>query len=226
MKSIGVLEMHVAHGCNLSCESCSHFAGNGPGGLVELAEAEAWMAPWKERLKPDFFIGKPVSARTAGSCFAGNFGSVRRSPTCDCRRRPSRPFPGNGTRTWPACPLNHHAPTRNSTASSQPTKNPSAACARRFLSISRSARRWCREASWAELIPRLSFRSCWRRADRRPALECGYLSPLSLFFLCSLHAVSAQRLGVSGSVVSHLPLTSRGTSGAPGWCVMLPKNSR
>ncbi len=55
MRSIEILEIHVAHRCNLSCESCSHFAGNGLQGLVGLDEAEAWMSAWNRRLQPKFF---------------------------------------------------------------------------------------------------------------------------------------------------------------------------
>ncbi len=55
MRSIEILEIHVAHGCNLSCESCSHFAGNGLQGLVSLEEAETWMSAWNRRLQPRFF---------------------------------------------------------------------------------------------------------------------------------------------------------------------------
>ncbi|MCZ7646859.1 MAG: radical SAM protein [Planctomycetota bacterium] len=46
------LEIHVAHACNLACESCTHFSNQGHKGLVSLEEAEAWMAPWSRRLAP------------------------------------------------------------------------------------------------------------------------------------------------------------------------------
>jgi hypothetical protein len=49
------LEIHVAHACNLACESCSHYSNHAHKGLVSLEEAEAWMAPWGARVTPKFF---------------------------------------------------------------------------------------------------------------------------------------------------------------------------
>ncbi|MBE7462183.1 MAG: radical SAM protein [Planctomycetes bacterium] len=49
------LEIHVAHACNLACESCTHYSNQGHKGLVSLEEADVWMTPWSTRLKPKFF---------------------------------------------------------------------------------------------------------------------------------------------------------------------------
>jgi organic radical activating enzyme len=52
MLAIGNLELHVAHSCNLACESCCHYSNHNHKGLIALEEAERWMAPWRERLAP------------------------------------------------------------------------------------------------------------------------------------------------------------------------------
>jgi hypothetical protein len=44
------LEMHVAHGCNLSCESCSHYSNHAHAGIVSLEEADRWMSLWSRRV--------------------------------------------------------------------------------------------------------------------------------------------------------------------------------
>lgn len=51
MKLVRHLEIHVAHSCNLSCESCSHYSNHGHKGVVSLQEAEHWMRLWNRRLK-------------------------------------------------------------------------------------------------------------------------------------------------------------------------------
>lgn len=55
MQPVPNLEIHVAHACNLACESCSHYSNHGHKGLLSLGAAEAWMAPWKHRLAPRNF---------------------------------------------------------------------------------------------------------------------------------------------------------------------------
>lgn len=52
---IGMLEMHAAHACNLTCESCAHFSNNGHMGVLNLDEAEASMRSWHQRLAPVIF---------------------------------------------------------------------------------------------------------------------------------------------------------------------------
>ena len=50
-----VLELHVAHGCNLRCESCSHYSNHGHSGLVSLEEADRWMGLWSRRVSVKLF---------------------------------------------------------------------------------------------------------------------------------------------------------------------------
>jgi len=52
MKSIKHLELHLAHSCNLTCESCSHYSNQGHKGLVSLDEADHWMSLWNDRISP------------------------------------------------------------------------------------------------------------------------------------------------------------------------------
>jgi len=49
------VEIHVAHACNLKCESCSHYSDQGHKGVVSLEDAERWMAAWSGRLAPGTF---------------------------------------------------------------------------------------------------------------------------------------------------------------------------
>jgi MoaA/NifB/PqqE/SkfB family radical SAM enzyme len=55
LRRIVNLEIHVAHGCNLACESCAHYSNHGHKGVIDLAAAERWMAPWAGRLLPAQF---------------------------------------------------------------------------------------------------------------------------------------------------------------------------
>jgi len=52
---IGNLEIHVAHACNLSCESCSHYSNHGHKGFTALDDAEEWMSFWSHRIEPKQF---------------------------------------------------------------------------------------------------------------------------------------------------------------------------
>src|SRR5260221_8082020 len=38
------LEMHVAHACNLTCESCSHFSNQGHKGTLSVDDSVQWMS--------------------------------------------------------------------------------------------------------------------------------------------------------------------------------------
>lgn len=49
------LELHVAHGCNLACESCSHYSNHGHAGTVSIEEADRWMALWSGRVAVNRF---------------------------------------------------------------------------------------------------------------------------------------------------------------------------
>src|SRR5262245_42354681 len=55
MLPITQLELHVAHSCNLTCESCSHYSNQGHKGLLDLATADAWLSSWSSRLAPGHF---------------------------------------------------------------------------------------------------------------------------------------------------------------------------
>jgi len=45
------LEAHVAHTCNLSCQSCSHYSQHRVGGIVTLATLAQWFGDWSKRLR-------------------------------------------------------------------------------------------------------------------------------------------------------------------------------
>ena len=51
MLDVAHLEIHVAHACNLKCESCSHYSDQGHKGIVTLADADRWMGAWSGRLR-------------------------------------------------------------------------------------------------------------------------------------------------------------------------------
>ncbi len=52
MKALGNLELHVAHGCNFTCEGCSHYSNQHHKGMLSLEDCERWMVPWGKRLAP------------------------------------------------------------------------------------------------------------------------------------------------------------------------------
>lgn len=55
MRCISNLELHVVHGCNLACESCSHYSNHGHKGVLSLEQADDWMRLWNRRLAPRTF---------------------------------------------------------------------------------------------------------------------------------------------------------------------------
>jgi len=55
MLDIEHLEIHVAHACNLRCDSCSHYSDQGHKGIVSLEDADRWMSAWRHRLSPGTF---------------------------------------------------------------------------------------------------------------------------------------------------------------------------
>lgn len=55
MRTIRNLEIHVAHACNLTCESCSHYSNQGHTGVLSLDEADRWMKLWNRRVSPRIF---------------------------------------------------------------------------------------------------------------------------------------------------------------------------
>jgi radical SAM family protein len=57
------LEVHIAHACNLACESCSHFSHFHFAGVLSLETAEEWYRPWHRRIAPQTFTmvgGEPT----------------------------------------------------------------------------------------------------------------------------------------------------------------------
>ena len=60
------LEVHVAHGCNLTCESCAHFSNQAHTGLLTPSLAEEWFQIWCGRVEPEQFSllgGEPTLNR-------------------------------------------------------------------------------------------------------------------------------------------------------------------
>ncbi len=55
MREIHNLEIHLVHGCNLTCESCSHYSNQGHKGTLSLEEADSWMKRWSHRVRPKIF---------------------------------------------------------------------------------------------------------------------------------------------------------------------------
>lgn len=60
---IETLEYHVAHGCNLSCQQCSHYSNFRLGGLLSVKQAREEYELWADRLRPELFAllgGEPA----------------------------------------------------------------------------------------------------------------------------------------------------------------------
>lgn len=49
------VQIHVAHACNLTCESCSHYSNHGHVGMLSVEDAERQMAAWSPRVEPELF---------------------------------------------------------------------------------------------------------------------------------------------------------------------------
>lgn len=47
------LQIHAAHSCNLSCESCSAFSHLIKKGILEPKQIQKWLALWQGRLQPE-----------------------------------------------------------------------------------------------------------------------------------------------------------------------------
>jgi len=62
--SLPALEYHLAHGCNLSCQQCSHYSNfHVAGKLPTVEDADAGYSQWSHRLKPKRFAmlgGEPL----------------------------------------------------------------------------------------------------------------------------------------------------------------------
>ena len=53
--AIPVLEFHVAFGCNLTCESCSHYSNHTHAGNAAPSELERQIALWNQKIVPKSF---------------------------------------------------------------------------------------------------------------------------------------------------------------------------
>lgn len=64
MHNIHILEYHLAHGCNISCQQCSHYANfRLAGKLPTVEETKEEYESWSHRLKPYIFAllgGEPT----------------------------------------------------------------------------------------------------------------------------------------------------------------------
>ena len=63
MIEIPLLDLHITHTCNLTCESCSDFTNHKLTGMLCLQDAKEWMLNWNKKLKPKKFIllgGEPT----------------------------------------------------------------------------------------------------------------------------------------------------------------------
>jgi len=63
MVNVTRIEIHAAHACNFTCESCSHFSNNAHKGLVTPEYADEQMSLWSNRLNPIRFSvlgGEPL----------------------------------------------------------------------------------------------------------------------------------------------------------------------
>jgi len=60
---IKVLDFHITHNCNLTCESCSDFTNSGHSRMISVEEGKEWMSYWNKRIIPEQFIllgGEPT----------------------------------------------------------------------------------------------------------------------------------------------------------------------
>lgn len=124
MLAIRNIEVHLAHSCNLACESCSHYSNQGHKGLLDLAEAERSWAAWADRLgpqtfsllggeptiNPNFAAFVPLARRTFGSsptasCFHAipNCRAFLRTPEMPSSRSRSIMSPQPILRAWSLC---------------------------------------------------------------------------------------------------------------------------
>jgi organic radical activating enzyme len=52
---IKVLDIHITHNCNLTCESCSDFTNSGLNWMISKEEFEVWIKNWNKRVNPSMF---------------------------------------------------------------------------------------------------------------------------------------------------------------------------
>jgi radical SAM family protein len=85
MELMGNLEIHAWHGCNLFCESCSHYSSLGLRGGPSPTDCDAWMSAWSRRLRPETFsiLGGEPAANPELSGIVDV--AIRRWPECEIR---------------------------------------------------------------------------------------------------------------------------------------------
>ena len=63
MIELPILDLHITHTCNLTCESCSDFTNHKLTGMLSLEDGKEWMSNWNKKLRPKQFIllgGEPT----------------------------------------------------------------------------------------------------------------------------------------------------------------------
>jgi organic radical activating enzyme len=46
------LEWHIAHSCNLTCESCIHFTNHNHTEIVSIEKLKEWYSLWNKKISP------------------------------------------------------------------------------------------------------------------------------------------------------------------------------
>jgi len=50
-----ILDVHVAFGCNMTCESCAHYSNHAHAGNIAPGELERQIALWNRKIAPQKF---------------------------------------------------------------------------------------------------------------------------------------------------------------------------
>jgi len=57
------LELHIAHSCNLTCESCIHFTNHNHNEIVSIEKLKNWYSLWNKKISPKNIVllgGEPL----------------------------------------------------------------------------------------------------------------------------------------------------------------------
>jgi MoaA/NifB/PqqE/SkfB family radical SAM enzyme len=57
------LELHIAHSCNLTCESCIHFTNHNHNEIVSVEKLKNWYSLWNKKISPKNIVllgGEPL----------------------------------------------------------------------------------------------------------------------------------------------------------------------
>jgi len=63
MIEVSHLEWHIAHSCNLTCESCIHFTNHNHNEIVSIEKLKEWYSLWNKKISPKNMIllgGEPL----------------------------------------------------------------------------------------------------------------------------------------------------------------------